>query len=267
MSQSAHPSMNQSSKNPPSPQLQTGKPGASAPPLLTVSDLNVSYGGIKAVRHLTLMVNPGETVALIGSNGAGKSSTLNALAGLVPANGQVQFDGNDLMATAAHARVSLGMALVPEGRGIFRRMTIHENLQLGAHHRRADTDGVLGDLQRMYEIFPRLNERRDQLAGNLSGGEQQMLAMGRALMSRPRLLLLDEPSMGLAPIIVDRIFQLVTDIAAQGTAILLVEQNAQRALQISQRAYVMESGEMSLSGSSADLLHDDAVRKAYLGDD
>jgi branched-chain amino acid transport system ATP-binding protein len=235
--------------------------------LLSVNNLNVSYGGIRAVRGLSLQVMPGETVALIGSNGAGKSSTLNALAGLVAASGDLRFDDTNLGTAAPHRRVQMGMALVPAGRGIFRRMTIHENLQLGAHHRRADTDGVKDDLQRMYALFPRLAERQQQLAGNLSGGEQQMLAMARALMSRPRLLLLDEPSMGLAPIIVDRIFQLVLDIASQGTAILLVEQNARRALQISQRAYVMESGEITLAGQAADLLHDNAVRRAYLGDD
>ena len=237
-----------------------------AAPLLDVRSLQVSYGGIRAVRRVALTVNAGETVALIGSNGAGKSSTLNALCGLVPASGEVLLDGTDLLKSPAHRRVSMGMAMVPEGRGIFRRMSIHENLQLGAHHRRGDTTGVTDDLQRMYALFPRLAERREQLAGNLSGGEQQMLAMARALMSRPRLLLLDEPSMGLAPIIVDQIFRLVQDIAAQGTAILLVEQNALRALQISQRAYVMETGEINLSGPAATLLDNDAVRRAYLGD-
>lgn len=239
----------------------------SAPhPLLDVRGLDVHYGGIRAVRGLSLSVLPGETVALIGSNGAGKSSTLNALAGLVAATGQARLGELDLFATPAHRRVEAGMALVPEGRGIFRRMRIQENLQLGAYHRRHDAVGVRNDLERMYALFPRLAERREQLAGNLSGGEQQMLAMARAMMSRPSLLLLDEPSMGLAPIIVDQIFGLIRDIAADGTAILLVEQNARRALQISQRAYVMESGEMTLQGSADALLHDDAIRRAYLGD-
>lgn len=236
-------------------------------PLLDIQGLCVSYGGIRAVRNVSLSVLPGETVALIGSNGAGKSSTLNALAGVVSsAAGNVTLRGENLLQTPAHRRVQLGMALVPEGRGIFRRMSIHENLMLGAHHRRSDTTGIRDDLERMYSLFPRLQERREQLAGHLSGGEQQMLAMARALMSRPALLLLDEPSMGLAPIIVDRIFDLIRSIAADGMSILLVEQNARRALEISQRAYVMESGEISLQGPASSLLHDDAIRKAYLGD-
>lgn len=234
--------------------------------LLQVNNLQVHYGGIQAVRDISLAVQQAETVALIGANGAGKSSTLNALMGLVPASGDVRLAGCDLLSQQAHTRVGKGMTLVPEGRGIFARMSIHENLQLGAYHRR-DKAGIATDLEQMYDLFPRLKERHHQLAGSLSGGEQQMLAMARALMARPTLLLLDEPSMGLAPIIVDQIFELVGRIASQGTAILLVEQNARRALEISQRAYVMESGELTLSGPSSQLLHDDAVRRAYLGDD
>ncbi len=233
--------------------------------LLQIANLDIHYGGIHAVRKLSLSLSAGETVALIGSNGAGKSSTLNAVMGWVKCQGGLTFSGVDLQTQASHQRNAMGLTMVPEGRGIFGRMTIHENLQIGAHTK-TDKAQTAEDLQRMYELFPRLAERRSQLAGTLSGGEQQMLAMARALMSRPRLLLLDEPSMGLAPIFVDRIFQLIQTIANQNTSVLLVEQNARRALEISQRAYVMETGEITLQGASADLLHDDRIRQAYLGE-
>ena len=234
-------------------------------PLLQVSDLDIHYGGLHAVRKLHLCLTDGETVALIGSNGAGKSSTLNAVMGWVKCQGAVMFGGVDLQTQASHQRNAMGLTMVPEGRGIFGRMTIHENLQIGAHTK-TDKALIAQDLQRMYDLFPRLAERRTQLAGTLSGGEQQMLAMARALMSRPKLLLLDEPSMGLAPIFVDRIFELIQTIANQGTSVLLVEQNARRALEISNRAYVMETGEITLTGPSAELLHDDRIRQAYLGE-
>lgn len=232
--------------------------------LLNVDNLGVAYGGIHAVQGVSFHVGQGELVALIGANGAGKTTTLNCLAGLLrPSAGDIALENQSVLNTPAHARVGMGMALVPEGRGIFPRLTVLENLQMGAYSRR--DDGVATDLEQILALFPRLRERRDQVAGTLSGGEQQMLAMGRALMGRPRLLLLDEPSMGLAPLLVEQIFEIVLRVAAEGVAILLVEQNANLALQISQRAYVMESGRITLQGSSVDLRNDARVQAAYLG--
>ena len=233
--------------------------------LLEVEHLKVSYGGIQAVKGIDLHIGSGELVALIGSNGAGKTTTLKTLAGLLrPAGGQIQYDGKNLNDVAAHRRVAMGMALVPEGRGVFARLTVAENLLMGAYSRN-DRHEIAADLERMYGLFPRLAERREQLAGTLSGGEQQMVAMGRALMSRPRLLMLDEPSMGLAPLMVQKIFETIRDIAALGMSILLVEQNARLALQAASRGYVMESGAITLSGASDELLGSDAVQRAYLG--
>ncbi|PQA52007.1 ABC transporter ATP-binding protein [Amnimonas aquatica] len=234
--------------------------------LLEVRDLEVRYGGIQAVRGISLSVGEGELVSLIGANGAGKTSTLGAIGGLLkPAAGSLRYAGEDLLRLPAHERVARGLALVPEGRGIFPRLTVLENLQMGAYSRR-DRDGIRADLERMLALFPRLAERRLQLAGTLSGGEQQMLAIARALMSRPRLLLLDEPSMGLAPILVEQIFAIIRQIVFEGVALLLVEQNARQALEIASRAYVMESGGITLSGSAAELAADPRVRAAYLGD-
>ncbi len=233
--------------------------------LLTVEQLGVAYGGIHAVQGVSFHVGQGELVALIGANGAGKTTTLNCIAGLLPAaSGVVRLDGAPLTGVAAHERVGRGLSLVPEGRGIFPRLTVMENLQMGAYVRR-DAAQVQLDLERMLALFPRLRERCEQVAGTLSGGEQQMLAMGRALMARPRLLLLDEPSMGLAPMLVEQIFEIVVKVAGEGVAILLVEQNAHLALQVSQRAYVMESGRISLHGSASELLSDSRVQAAYLG--
>jgi branched-chain amino acid transport system ATP-binding protein len=233
--------------------------------LLEISDLKVAYGGIHAIKGIDLHVAQGELVALIGSNGAGKTTTLKTLAGLLhPAGGKIHYDGNSLHNVAAHQRAAMGIALVPEGRGVFARMTIAENLLMGAYCRN-DKSEIATDLERMYELFPRLFERKDQLAGTLSGGEQQMVAMARALMSRPRLLMLDEPSMGLAPLMVQKIFDTIRDIAALGMSILLVEQNARLALEVARRGYVMESGAITLSGEAGELLGSDAVQRAYLG--
>ncbi len=229
---------------------------------LEVKGLKIAYGGIQAVKGIDLHVEEGELVTLIGSNGAGKTSTLKALAGILPPGaGQIQFEGKTLNGVPAHKRVSMGIALAPEGRGVFARLSVSENLLMGAYSR--NDAGINDDLARMYDLFPRLLERRNQLAGTLSGGEQQMLAMSRALMSRPRLLMLDEPSMGLAPLMVKKIFETIREVAAQGMSILLVEQNARLALQVAHRGYVMESGAITLSGES--LLQSDAVRRAYLG--
>jgi branched-chain amino acid transport system ATP-binding protein len=233
--------------------------------LLAVENLKVSYGGIQALKGIDLTVAPGELVALIGSNGAGKTTTLKALAGLLhPTAGQIHYDGKSLYDIPAHQRVHNGLALVPEGRGIFARLTVAENLQMGAYTRN-DTRQIGEDLERMYTLFPRLAERRTQHAGTLSGGEQQMVAMARALMSRPKLLMLDEPSMGLAPMMVAKIFGTIRDISAQGVSILLVEQNAKLALEVAQRGYVLEGGLVTLSGVSSELLGSDAVQRAYLG--
>ena len=234
-------------------------------PLLRVSELRVAYGGIQAVKGVSFEVHPGELVCLIGSNGAGKTTSMKAVTGIQPlAGGEVLYQGRSIQGQGAWDLVRNGLAMVPEGRGVFTRMSILENLQMGAYIRH-DSAGVADDLERMFALFPRLKERRDQLAGTLSGGEQQMLAMGRALMSRPQLLLLDEPSMGLSPLMVDKIFEVITDVSRQGVTVLLVEQNASRALQIADRAYVMESGLITLQGPAQQLLHDPQVQAAYLG--
>ncbi|MBL8441922.1 MAG: ABC transporter ATP-binding protein [Betaproteobacteria bacterium] len=234
--------------------------------MLEVTGLAVAYGGIRAVRGITFHVAEGETVALIGANGAGKTTTLKALARVLgAAGGHVRFLGQEITRLPVHRLVRTGIALVPEGRGVFPRLSVAENLAMGAFVRR-DRESIAADLERIYGYFPRLKERAGQLAGTLSGGEQQMLAIGRALMSRPRLLLLDEPSMGLAPIMVQKIFEVIRAVAAQGMTILLVEQNAKLALESSQRGYVLDSGEITLSGTEADLLADPRVRTAYLGE-
>ena len=233
--------------------------------LLEVRALEAGYGGIRAVKGIDLEVAEGELVCLIGANGAGKSSTLRAICGLLPARaGGVRYDGMDISSVPVHELPHRGLVMVPEGRGIFPQLTVRENLAMGAFARR--DDGVAADLERQFEAFPRLRERSRQTAGTLSGGEQQMLAIARALMARPRLLLLDEPSMGLAPRLVARIFAIVREIAAQGVTILLVEQNARAALELADRAYVMDSGEITLAGPARALLDDPKVREAYLGE-
>jgi branched-chain amino acid transport system ATP-binding protein len=233
--------------------------------LLQITGLQVAYGGIQAVKGVDLEVHAGELVCLIGSNGAGKTSTMKAITGLLPCVGDIHYLGRSIKGQGAWDLVSQGLAMVPEGRGVFTRMSIVENLQMGAYIR-DDKPEIAADMAHVFELFPRLKERRNQLAGTLSGGEQQMLAMGRALMSRPKVLLLDEPSMGLSPIMVDKIFEVVKDVYAQGVTVLLVEQNASRALAIADRAYVMESGLITLSGDAQKLRHDPAVRTAYLGE-
>jgi branched-chain amino acid transport system ATP-binding protein len=234
--------------------------------LLALESLEVAYGGIRAVKGIDLEVKQGETVCLIGANGAGKTTTLRAITGLVrAAAGRVRYDGADITALRVHEIARRGLALVPEGRGIFPQLTVDENLAMGAYAR-SDRQGVGGDIERAFTLFPRLKERRQQVAGTLSGGEQQMLAIGRALMSRPRLLLLDEPSMGLAPLMVERIFEVIRAIAAEGVTLLLVEQNARLALEASHRGYVLESGTVSVSGEARALLDDPRIRQAYLGE-
>jgi branched-chain amino acid transport system ATP-binding protein len=234
--------------------------------LLDVEGLRISYGGINAVKGIDLKVERGEMVALIGANGAGKTSTLKAICGLLPpAGGRVRLDGRDVTGAPSYTLVEQGLALVPEGRGVFGRMQVEENLEMGAYTRRNGA-AVRRDLARVYQLFPRLHERRRQLAGTLSGGEQQMLAIGRALMGAPRLLLLDEPSMGLAPIMVQRIFDTIRRVAAEGVTVLLVEQNAKLALEASQRGYVMESGLITLTDAAPALLANPQVRQAYLGE-
>lgn len=233
--------------------------------LLQVKGLKVAYGGIQAVRGIDLEIAEGELVCLIGANGAGKSSALKGIMGLLPHGGTVRFAGHALSHRRTHEIASAGLALIPEGRGIFARLSVAENLDMGAYARR-DASGIRADLARVYAHFPRLAERRAQLAGTLSGGEQQLLAMARAMMARPRLLLLDEPSMGLAPLMVRKIYDTIADISREGVTILLVEQNAQLALKVSQRAYVMESGEITLTGDSAMLSTHAEIRRAYLGE-
>ncbi|HCX81546.1 MAG: ABC transporter ATP-binding protein [Curvibacter sp. RIFCSPHIGHO2_12_FULL_63_18] len=234
--------------------------------LLKVKGLKVSYGGIQAVKGVDFEVHEGELVSLIGSNGAGKTTTMKAITGTLPINaGDIEYLGKSIKGQGPWDLVKQGLAMVPEGRGVFTRMTIIENLQMGAYIRN-DKDGIAADIEKMFTIFPRLRERKDQLAGTMSGGEQQMLAMGRALMSRPKVLLLDEPSMGLSPIMVDKIFEVVKDVYAQGVTVLLVEQNASRALSIANRGYVMESGIVTMTGNAADMLTDPKVRAAYLGE-
>ena len=234
--------------------------------LLKVNNLKVAYGGIQAVKGISLEVREGELVSLIGSNGAGKTTTMKAITGTLAAtSGNIEYLGKDIHGQGAWDLVKQGLVMVPEGRGVFTRMSILENLQMGAYLR-DDKDGIAADVDRVFTLFPRLKERSTQLAGTLSGGEQQMLAMGRALLSRPKVLLLDEPSMGLSPLMVDKIFEVIQEVASLGVTLLLVEQNASRALKIAQRAYVMESGQISMQGQAHDLLHDPKVRAAYLGE-
>lgn len=233
--------------------------------MLKVEDINVYYGAIHAIKGVSLEVPDGEIVALIGSNGAGKSTTLRTISGLMkPKTGKILYEGNDITGIAAHKLVGMGLCQVPEGRHVFANMTVLENLELGAYLRN-NKDGIAKDMENVFERFPRLLERKNQIAGTLSGGEQQMLAMGRALMSRPKLLLLDEPSMGLAPLLVKEIFNIIKDINATGTTILLVEQNANMALSIADKAYVLETGRITLSGTAKELASSEEVRKAYLG--
>jgi branched-chain amino acid transport system ATP-binding protein len=234
--------------------------------LLSLKDVRVSYGGIQAVKGISLEVNEGELVTLIGANGAGKSSTLKAIAGLHhAAGGSINYAGQEISALPSHEIARCGLVLVPEGRGVFPSLTIAENLAMGAYSR-DDRAAIAADIEEKFTLFPRLKERARQTAGTLSGGEQQMLAIARALMARPRVLLLDEPSMGLAPIMVQKIFEVVRDIAKRGVTLLLIEQNARLALSISHRGYVMDGGLITLSGASSDLLHDPKVREAYLGE-
>jgi len=236
------------------------------PPLLKLSKLEVAYGGIQAVKGIDLEVGQGELVCLIGANGAGKTTTLKGICGLLPVKaGRIHYGGADITGKPAFQLVRRGLAMVPEGRGVFGALTIEENLAMGAYIR-SDKDGIKSDIERVYHLFPRLKERRRQTAGTMSGGEQQMLAMGRAMMSRPKLLLLDEPSMGLAPLMVQKVFETIVTIAGEGVTILLIEQNAKLALEVSKRGYVMESGEVILSGDASSLLHDPKVRAAYLGE-
>nr|WP_188394766.1 ABC transporter ATP-binding protein [Oxalicibacterium flavum] len=236
--------------------------------VLKVDDLRVAYGGIQAVKGITLEVREGELITLIGANGAGKTTTLKAITGTLPncrVDGHIEYDGKPLKGLHSFELVQRGLAMVPEGRGVFTRMSIHENLLMGAYTRN-DKAGIADDIEKWFGVFPRLKERSAQMAGTLSGGEQQMLAMARALMSHPRLLLLDEPSMGLAPIMVEKIFEVIRSVSAQGITILLVEQNARLALQAAHRGYVMESGLVTMSGEAHTMLDDPRVRQAYLGE-
>lgn len=233
--------------------------------MLDIKNLSVSYGAIDAVKDISLHVDDGEIVSLIGANGAGKTTTLHTITGLVPAkSGSIMFNGQDLLKTKANRIVTLGMAHVPEGRHVFTRMSVQENLEMGAYSLK-DTSHVAEDLDKVYTYFPRLKERRRQLAGTLSGGEQQMVAMGRAMMSRPNTILMDEPSMGLSPKLVKEIFRIIEKLHDEGITVLLVEQNAKMALSIADRAYVLETGHITMEGKASDLLHDEKVRKAYLG--
>ncbi|POZ62617.1 ABC transporter ATP-binding protein [Chromobacterium alticapitis] len=234
--------------------------------ILEVKNLQVAYGGIQAVRGVDFHINQGELVTLIGANGAGKTTTLKTLVGMVKkSGGNILFDGKDASTIPSHDFVRHGLAMVPEGRGVFAKLTVEENLQMGAYYR-DDKAAIQNEIEHVYELFPRLKERRLQLAGTLSGGEQQMVAMGRAMLSKPKLLLLDEPSMGLAPIIVEKIFEIIQMVSKQGVTMLLVEQNAKLALEVSQRGYVMESGRITMSGNAKELLDDPRVRNAYLGE-
>jgi branched-chain amino acid transport system ATP-binding protein len=242
----------------------TPSPPETATPILELREVDVLYGRVQALRGISLHVEQGEVVALIGSNGAGKTTTLRAISGLVrPAHGEILLEGRPIHSLGAELIARSGIAHAPEGRRLFSRMTVRENLEMGAFSRR-DT-GLRADYERIYQLFPRLHERNTQLAGSLSGGEQQMVAIGRALMARPRVLLLDEPSLGLAPILIDAIFDVIREINASGTTILLIEQNALLALNVAGRAYVLETGSIALSGSSAELLESEAVQRAYLG--
>lgn len=235
-------------------------------PILQLKGLHISYGQIQAVKGIDIELFPGELVCLIGANGAGKTTTLNAIAGTLKiAGGDLLYGGERINEVPTHQRLRRGLALVPEGRGIFTRLTVEENLRMGAYTRN-DTAEIEADLERVYQMLPRVKERLAQVAGTLSGGEQQMVAIGRALLSRPKLLLLDEPSMGLAPLVVEKIFEVVRSVSAQGVTVLLVEQNANLALEFAQRGYVMDGGRISLTGSGASLLQDPQVRSAYLGE-
>jgi branched-chain amino acid transport system ATP-binding protein len=239
---------------------------AAAQPLLSLHKLQVAYGGIQAVKGIDLEVGEGELVCLIGANGAGKTTTLKGICGLLPVKaGKIRYAGNDITGKRSFQLVQRGLAMVPEGRGVFGALTIEENLAMGAYIRN-DRAGIKADIERVYQLFPRLKERRRQTAGTLSGGEQQMLAMGRAMMSRPKLLLLDEPSMGLAPLMVQKVFETIHTISGEGVTILLIEQNAKLALEVSRRGYVMESGEITLEGEAKSLLDNPKVREAYLGE-
>jgi branched-chain amino acid transport system ATP-binding protein len=240
--------------------------GDARPPLLALERLAVAYGGIQAVKGIDLEVRDGELVCLIGANGAGKTTTLKGICGLLPVkSGTIRYAGDDITGVPSYRLVRRGLAMVPEGRGMFGALTIEENLAMGAYAR-TDRAAVRADAERVFALFPRLKERRRQTAGTLSGGEQQMLAMARALMSRPRLLLLDEPSMGLAPLMVQKVFETIIAVAKEGVTMLLIEQNARLALEVSDRGYVMESGEITLEGAAPALLHDPKVRAAYLGE-
>jgi branched-chain amino acid transport system ATP-binding protein len=235
-------------------------------PLLALHKLELAYGGIHAVKGIDLAVQTGELVCLIGANGAGKTTTLKGICGLLPVkSGTIHYAGSDVTGRPAFELVRRGLAMVPEGRGVFGALTIEENLAMGAYVR-SDTAGIKADIERVFHLFPRLKERRRQTAGTLSGGEQQMLAMGRAMMSRPKMLLLDEPSMGLAPLMVQKVFETIVTVSGEGVTILLIEQNAKLALEVSSRGYVMESGEITLDGEASALLHDPKVRAAYLGE-
>ncbi len=234
--------------------------------MLEVRDLEVNYGSINAIKKISFDVNEGEVIALIGANGAGKTTTLHTITGLLKAkSGSVMFEGKELLKTPPHKIVEMGMAHVPEGRRIFQQLTVYKNLTLGAFTRK-DKAAIDETLQMVYNKFPRLEERKKQVAGTLSGGEQQMLAMGRALMSKPKIVLMDEPSMGLSPLFVSEVFKIIEEIRASGTTVLLVEQNAKKALEIADRAYVLETGRIVLSGDAKDLMNDDSVKKAYLGE-
>ncbi|HIR28391.1 MAG TPA: ABC transporter ATP-binding protein [Candidatus Choladousia intestinigallinarum] len=234
--------------------------------MLEIKDLEVYYGMIQAIKGVSFQVNEGEIIALIGANGAGKTTILHTITGLIsPKKGSVIFQGKDITKVPAHKIVSLGMAHVPEGRRVFAQLSVYQNLKLGAYTR-SDKSGIEETLKEVYKRFPRLEERKNQIAGTLSGGEQQMLAMGRALMSRPKIILMDEPSMGLSPILVNEIFDIIQSVSAAGTTVLLVEQNAKKALSIADRAYVLETGNIVMSGEAAVLMDDDSIRKAYLGE-
>ena len=234
--------------------------------MLEIKDLCVNYGVIKALKGISFEVNEGEVIALIGANGAGKTTTLHTITGLLSAkSGSIILEGKDITRTPAHKIVKMGIAHVPEGRRIFQNLTVLDNIRLGAFTRK-DKEGIAKDIEMVYDLFPRLSERKTQIAGTLSGGEQQMLAMGRALMSKPRIIVMDEPSMGLSPILVSEIFDIIESIRKQGTTVLLVEQNAKKALSIADRAYVLETGKIVLSGKAIDLINDESVKKAYLGE-
>ena len=234
--------------------------------MLEVRDLQVYYGMIHAIKGISFDVNQGEVIALIGANGAGKTTTLHTITGLLaPKSGSVLFEGKDITKVPAHKIVSMGMAHVPEGRRVFAELSVYENLKMGAYTRK-DKKEIEESLANVYKRFPRLEERKNQMAGTLSGGEQQMLAMGRALMSKPRIVLMDEPSMGLSPLFVDEIFKIIQKISAEGTTVLLVEQNAKKALAIADRAYVLETGKIALSGDAKELMNNESIKKAYLGE-